>query len=487
MRRALLWKFSAVLALALFTVPLFAHGAKSGKSASLPITTSSAKARELYIKGMEDYENLYLERCNDDWRAAVKEDPNLAVAWAWIAFNSGNPQEVSAARAKAKDLAAKTTPGEQLMVAWVVKVEEGDFLGGITAMNDMLAMYPRDKHLLYLAGNWLMGENGNDQAQHMMEKALAIDKNYPAALNDLAYVEARNREFDKAFDAMDRYVALLPKEPNPQDSYGELKRMAGDFESSLTHYRAALKIDPDFVTSQLGLGDTYALMGNQDQARIEYDKAIRFAHNEADRLTYGMQKAMTYVRDGNYAEADRQFQQIAESAHAKNQDLQEAQALRHMAEYQADDNVALKHLKLAEESLDHRSTISISDREEELSRILRNRVVHAAHAGNQPLADKSLQHLEAMANGSRNRVIQSSFNGAAGTLLMDEKKYEDAIARLEEDQDNPFTMELLVQAYYQTMQTEKLHTAEAKLRGNNMPTMEQALVVPAARSKRPNI
>ena len=487
MRRALFSKFSAVLALALCAAPLFARGSKSGKSASLPITTSSAKARGLYIKGMEDYENLYLERCNDDWRAAVKEDPNLAVAWAWIAFNSGNPQEVSAARAKAKDLASKTTPGEQLMVAWVVKVEEGDFLGGITAMNDMLAMYPRDKHVLYLAGNWLMGENGNDQAQHMMEKALAIDKNYPAALNDLAYVEARNREFDKAFDAMDRYVALLPKEPNPQDSYGELKRMAGDFESSLTHYRAALKIDPDFVTSQLGLGDTYALMGNQEQARIEYDKAVRFAHTEADRLTYAMQKAMTYVRDGNYAEADRQFQQIAESAHAKNQDLQEAQALRHMAEYQADDNVALKHLKLAEESLDHRSTISISDREEELSRILRNRVVHAAHAGNQALADKSLQHLEAMANGSRNRVIQSSYNGAAGTLLMDEKKYEDAIACLEEDQDNPFTMELLVQAYYQTTQTEKLHTAEAKLRGYNMPTMEQALVVPAARSKRPNI
>ena len=487
MRRALISKFCAVLALAMFAAPLFAHGAKSGKSASLPITTSSTKARELYVKGMEDYENLYLERCNDDWRAAVKEDPNLAVAWAWIAFNSGNPQEVSAARAKAKDLAPKTTPGEQLMVAWIVKVQEGDFLGGITAMNDMLAMYPRDKHLLYLAGNWLMGENGNDQAQHMMEKALTIDKNYPAALNDLAYVQARNREFAKAFEAMDRYVALLPKEPNPQDSYGELKRMAGDFESSLTHYRAALKIDPDFVTSQLGLGDTYALMGNQEQARVEYDKAIRFAHNEADRLSYAMQKAMTYVRDANYAEADRQFEAIASDGHAKNHDLQEAQALRHMAEYQADDNAALKHLKLAEESLDHRSTISISDREEELSRILRNRVVHAARAGNQALADKSLQHLEAMANGSRNRVIQSSYNGAAGTLLMEQKKYEDAVAHLEEDQDNPFTMELLVQAYYQTMQTDKLHTAEAKLRGNNMPTMEQALVVPVARSKRPNI
>ena len=198
-----------------------------------PSRPSSAKARELYEKGMEDYENLYLERCNDDWRAAVKEDPNLAVAWAWIAFNSGNPEEVSAARAKAKELAPKLTPGEQLMVAWIAKVQEGDFLGGITAMNDMLEMYPRDKHLLYLAGNWLMGENGNDQAQRFMEKALAIDKNYPAALNDLAYVDARNRQFDKAFAAMDRYVALLPKEPNPQDSYGELLRMAGNFEGSL--------------------------------------------------------------------------------------------------------------------------------------------------------------------------------------------------------------------------------------------------------------
>ena len=159
----------------------------------MPVTTSSAEARALYEKGMQDYENLYLERCNDDWRAAVKADPNLAVAWAWIAFNSSNPEEVSAAREKAKALAPKLTPGEQLMIAWIVKVQEGDFIGGISAMNDLLEMYPKDKHLLYLAGNWLMLEDGDEQAQRIMEKALALDKNFPAALNDLAYLYARNR------------------------------------------------------------------------------------------------------------------------------------------------------------------------------------------------------------------------------------------------------------------------------------------------------
>jgi tetratricopeptide (TPR) repeat protein len=478
-----------VLILSVFlAAPGYVHGhhLKPGATTLLPVTTSSPEARSLYEKGMQDYENLYLERCNDDWRAAVKADPKLAVAWAWIAFNSSNPEEASAAREKAKALVPKLTPGEQLMIEWIAKVQEGDFIGGISAMNDMLEMYPRDKHLFYLAANWLMGEDGHDQAQRLLEKALAIDKNFPAALNDLAYVDARNRQFDRAFAAMDRYVALLPTEPNPQDSYGELLRMAGNFEGSLKHYRDALKIDPDFVTSQVGLGDTYALMGNQEQARIEYDKAIRYAHNEADRLTYSMQRAMTWVRDGKFTEADKSFQEIAQAAHAKDQDLQEAQAYRHLAEYQTGDNAALKYLQEAEESLGHR-TISKGDKDEEMSRILRNRAVRAAHAGDPVLADQSLKQLEALASSGRNRVVQSSYSGAAGTLLMDQKKFDEAISYLEEDQDNPFTMELLVQAYYQTNQSDKLAQAEAKLRGTNVPTMEQALVVPAARLRRPEM
>ena len=487
MRRPMYAGLSLILGVCVAApISAHAHHLKQSNAASMPVTTSSVEARSLYEKGMQDYENLYLERSNDDWRAAVKADPNLAVAWAWIAFNSSDPNEVTVAREKAKALAPKLTPGEQLMIEWIVKVQEGDFIGGISAMNDLLEMYPKDKHLLYLAGNWLMGEEGIEQSEKMMEKALALDKNFPAALNDLAYAEARNREFARAFAAMDRYVALLPNEPNPQDSYGELLRMAGNFEGSLQHYRAALKIDPDFVTSQVGLGDTFALMGNQEQARIEYDKAIRFAHNEADRLTYSMQKAMTWVRDGKFAEADKSFEEIAETAHAKDQDLQEAQAYGHMAEYQTDDNAALKYLQQAEESLAHR-TISQGDKDEELSRILRNRTVRAAHAGSQPLADQSLKQLEALAASGRNRIVQSSYNGAAGTLLMDQKKFDEAITYLEEDQANPFSMELLVQAYYQTNHPDKLAEAEARLRGTNVPTMEQAIVVPAARLRRPEM
>src|ERR1700751_5266808 len=108
--RAVSFAICALVAFGTYlAAPLHAHHIKKGESATMPITTSSPKARELYEKGMVDYENLYLERCNEDWRAAVKEDPKLAEAWAWIAFNSGNPKEVSEARINAKALLPKLT------------------------------------------------------------------------------------------------------------------------------------------------------------------------------------------------------------------------------------------------------------------------------------------------------------------------------------------------------------------------------------------
>jgi tetratricopeptide (TPR) repeat protein len=468
-----------------FVLPSAAHHVKPSATRTMPVTTSSAKARDLYERAMADYENLYLERANIGWRAAAEADPNFALAYAWIASNSRNPEEASASRQKAKALAAKVTPGERLMIEWITNVQENNFIAGISAMNDMLEMFPKDKRLFYLAGNWLMGENGNEQAEKLFQRALAIDKNYPAALNDLAYSYARNHEFAEAFAAMDRYVAVLPHEPNPQDSYAEILRMSGNFESALDHYRAALKIDPDFISSQLGLGDTNALMGNQAQARLEYDKAIQHAHNEADRLDYSLQKAATWTREGNIADADKAFTTVAEQAHAQAIHLEEAQAHRMMSLYQTEDAAALKHLEAAEDSLTHAADIAQSDREEERARILRYRIVRAAHAGNQELADSTFHQLENMAASSRSTIIQNSYHGAAGALLMAKQKYADAIAQLEDDLDNPFSMELLSRAYSETGAGDKMHATEGRLRSTNVPTMEQAIVVPAAVAKRP--
>lgn len=471
----------------LLTQTLLAHHIKPSLAKTMPLTTSSPKARELFERALSDYENLYLERANIGWRAAIAADPNFALAYAFIAYNSTDPAEATAAREKAKLLAAKASPGERLMIQWMIGVKENNFVAGISAMNDVQEMFPKDKHLPYLAGNWMMGQNSYEQAQKTLERALTIDKNYPAALNDLAYCYAYTREFPKAFDAMERYIAVLPTLPNPQDSYAEILRMSGNFEGALEHYRAALKIDPHFYYSQLGLGDTYALIGNQAQARLEYEKAMQLAETSADRLSYALQSATTWAREGNFVEADKAFLAAAERAHATGFDLTEAQAYRMMSLYQTDAAEALKHLASAEEALSHQGAASMaqSDREDERARILRYRAVRADHAGNPELAAQTVQQLETMAGSNRSAIVQSSYHGAAGTLLMSKEKVPEAIVHLEEDQDNPYSLELLSRAYSITGAGEKKHEVEVKLRASNMPTMEQALVVPAVRSRRP--
>jgi tetratricopeptide (TPR) repeat protein len=472
--------------------PSLAHHIKPSADRNMPVTTSSPKARELFDRALTDYENLYLERANIGWRAAVQADPNFALAYVFVAYNSTDPAEASAAREKAKQLAAKTTPGERLLIQWITGVKENNFIAGISAMNDMLEMFPKDKRLFYLVGGWLMGQNSYDQAQKSLLRALVIDKNYPPALNDLAYCYAYSREYPKAIDVMERYVAVLPKLPNPQDSYGEILRMSGNFDAALEHYRTALKIDPDFDYSQLGLGDTYALMGNQPQARAEYDKAIRMAHTDADRLAYALQSATTWARENNFSEADKAFAAVAEKAHATGFDLMEGQAHRMMSLYQSDDAEALKHLASAENAINHPdSNMSQSDREDERARILRYRAVRADHAGNQELAAQTLKQLETMAGSTRSAVVQSSYHGAAGTLLMNQPNPSDAviqqaIAHLEEDEDNPYSLELLSRAYAASGAGDKRHEVEVKLRASNAPTMEQGLVVPAVRARRPD-
>src|SRR5690242_19332418 len=73
-------------------------GAEKASARTVPVTTASAQARELFEKGMVDYENLHLDRATQQWRDAAKADPDFALANAWVAFTSTNPAEADTYR-----------------------------------------------------------------------------------------------------------------------------------------------------------------------------------------------------------------------------------------------------------------------------------------------------------------------------------------------------------------------------------------------------
>ena len=420
--------------------------AKQVKSETMPITASFPASRALYEEAMVDLENLRLDEAVKVLRDATERDPKFALAHAWLFFTTNDPVEESTERARAKGLMPSVTAAERLMIEWMVGVHENNYLGGISAMNDLLAQYPRDKRLEYLTGRWVMAQRQYEYSQKLMLRALAVDPNYPAALNELGYTYARLGDYENALPAMEKYTAVLPNEPNPQDSYAEIMRMAGYFQGALLHYREALKIDPKFYQAQVGVADTYTLMGDQESARAEFQKAIEAATSNSIKVDYMLRSALTYVREKRFEDADKAYADAAAKARADGLIAWEARAHRMMAMYQPDAATALKHLDEAQAVLSVKSSLAQSAIDQEKARILRVRVERNAAEHNVDVANKTLADLEALSKSNSDPTVQRSYHAAAGALLMAQQKYTEAVAHLEEDSYDPLTMKLLVVA-----------------------------------------
>jgi len=449
--------------------------------AMLPVTTSSGAARKSFERAMQNFEQYRLAQTLQDLKQATKADPKFAQAYILIAKVSKDPAEQSAARKRAKELARGASPGEQLLIRWLANAQENDYLPAIAAMNDLLSEYPKDYRLAFLAGDWLTLQQRYEQATTVLNHAVALLPDYPAALNDLGYTYAFAGNFEKAFATMERYIALAPDEPNPHDSYGEILRMAGKFEPAVEQYRMSIRMDPNFG-SELGVADTYALMGKEQDARDEYERAMVFASTNYDKVYYELQSAVTWMRENDRKQSEKALAEFAKHAHTAGLAQLEAEAHRVIAMEDPDPKVALRQLQAGQNALLEEHQISASDRDEELARILQVRATRLAQAQDLEGADKTVNQLETMVGLSRSVVIEVSYHAAAGAVLVARERYEEAITHLEENSDDPVSMQLLLQAYQHTGAAAQAKALASKLSSLNVPTVEQAMVVPAFRA-----
>jgi tetratricopeptide (TPR) repeat protein len=450
-------------------------------SNTLPVTSKSEPAKALFEQGVAYYENLKLTEALDKWRQAVKLDPDFALAHCFIFRVTLDPAEQLGELQRAKAAAANATPQEQLFIRWFADSQENKFINAITAMNDLLAQLPKDKRLRYYASSWLLTHGSNERSVELGQEALALDPNYPAALNELAYAYAMLGQMNDALTNMERYVSLLPNEVNPHDSFAELMRMDGKFSQALEHYRSALRIDPSFDSSQVGIADTYLLMGEYDQAREAYAVAIKMAPDAATRLQYRARIPQTYVREAKWEQADKAFEGVIAEAHSLGIGGLEASALRDMALFQKDDSRAFALLERAETALNEHE-ITGATRAIETAYILRDRVIRAAACNNQEVRGGALARLNAMAETDRRDLVQQAYHLATGASLIMEKKNGEAIEHLYENSTNPRALALLATAFQNMKAASEAASVRQKLARFYEPTMEQAVATARLRN-----
>jgi outer membrane protein assembly factor BamD (BamD/ComL family) len=388
-----------------------------------------------------------------------------------------------AARERAMAAKSKVSRGEQLVIEWLSNSSEGRIVPAIQAMNEVLEQYPNDKFLAWLGAVWVENQQQITRAIPMFERVVRFNPDFAPPLNELAYCYARTRNFEKAFATMQRYITLLPNESNPQDSYAEILRMAGKFDEALIHDRASLKIDPTFVYSQLGIADTYALKGDEARAREEYARAILHASSKTEAATWGLQSAITYIREEDFADADAGFRAVARQAHENDLAVPEAEAYRTMATYQTNSLIAMDLLRKAEDVLQEKHALTKLAQQQELALILRERAVRAVREGKNDLAATTLKRLQELTASTHDQVVQIAYEGAAGAVLAGQGKYKEALSHLSEDNRNPQSLLLMVRAYQNIGETAQADELSTLWENWNEPTLEHALVVPQFRTR----
>ena len=449
-------------------VPMLVFGA-------IPVSTRSQEARKFADLALDKYEDVMMDDAVVQAQHATEKDHEFALGYAVLSFTSRRTVPNAAALARAKALLPRATPDEQLLVRWMISIQDRDLLPAIASMNDLLKRYPKNKHVLYLTSEWLYSQQDYERSQKMMESVLQLDPNFAPVLNMLGYryIEDGHPDPVRAVTALKRYAELEPSSPNPEDSLGKVLRYTGDDQSSLEHYGAALQIDPTFFASQLGLGDTLTLMGKYEDARLEYDKAIKVSESQRDLLHAAYQKALIYFWEGHSEEGRNALATLATEAAEKKEPYARFEIGLGSAMLAIDHASELQQLRTLEEALQNTADgMNGAERGGALAAILCEEARVASREGLREVAEQAISKLAQFAAQSGDLVVGNNYETARGYLLLSQGDLTGAADEFIASRRSPLAVQQLAIAQNRLGDSSAAAETLTELKYQRAPTVE---------------
>jgi tetratricopeptide (TPR) repeat protein len=220
------------------------------------------------------------------------------------------------------------------------------------AYEGFLLRHPKHVRARLAFGSFLSGIGEDDAALAQWERARDLDPDNPAAWNNLADHFARLGPLRKAFECLDRAVALRPSEAVYVRNLASLVFLSGDeardhyklpdeqavLRRALDLYRRARQLDPDNFTLATDLAQVYyrlepphsvdaahakaATDQFADEALAAWQDARKLARTELDRQGISLHLARICLAQERWADARRHLDAITEPSLAPlKQDL----------------------------------------------------------------------------------------------------------------------------------------------------------------------
>ncbi|HEY6034296.1 MAG TPA: tetratricopeptide repeat protein [Kofleriaceae bacterium] len=269
----------------------------------VPVTTTSAEARDLYTKAQDLAEKLRATDAHELFAKAVEKDKDFALAYLGMANNSGTAKDFFDALGKAVALEGKVTPGEKLLIQSAEYGSKNDLVHQKESLDKLARMFPADERVANLVGAYHFGRQDYPQAIAAYEHAIKINPSFTQPYNQLGYAYRFAQKPADAERTFKKYIELIPNDPNPYDSYGELLMEEGKFDESIASYKKALAIDGNFVASYIGISNDQMFQGKTEDARKTLAQFAKVARTDGERRTAIFWTAIVYSADGAWDKA----------------------------------------------------------------------------------------------------------------------------------------------------------------------------------------
>ena len=285
-------------------------GGAAAAPATVPITTASAEGRQHFLTGLDLFDRLRFADARGHFELAAAKDSTFALAHYYLAIAAATPQAFFQHLSRAVALESKASDGERLLIQALEAAATGQPAQQVRYLEQLVAAYPNDPRPHFLLGFAHLGQQAYDQSIADFTSATTLDSTFSPAYNGLGYAYKPIGRYDDAERAFKRYIALIPNEPNPYDSYAELLLKMGRYPESIENYKKALALDPHFNSSHVGIAADLMYQGKNAAALAEVQKLVKNARDDGERRVALINMAIVELDGGR---ADRAIQQLRAS------------------------------------------------------------------------------------------------------------------------------------------------------------------------------
>jgi tetratricopeptide (TPR) repeat protein len=277
----------------------------------MPLTTSSEKARERYLRGRTDLEASRLEQAREHFTWAVREDPEFAVAYLGLARAAATEADFHDALHRAVALVDRVTRGERNLILAFRAEANGNLDGQFRQIKWLANGYPEDPQAQVLLAGAYFGRNNPSHATRCYERAIELDPTLAPAYEGLARVHFSLEQFKQAEEALATLTQLAPELEVSHHLLGELQMKLGRFEQSIASYQKALALDPGDVTAQIAIGNNLLFMERANDAREQFRQLHDRANDDDQRRRALVWIAAVHLHEESPDEALQALRQAA--------------------------------------------------------------------------------------------------------------------------------------------------------------------------------